>query len=342
MTAYDGPIVDAHHHFWEPRLGYQPWLRPDAAIPFRYGDYTSIKRDYLPPDLLRDAAGFDIVGTVTMETEWVESDPVGEVVYTEGIAQRYGLPTASVAHARLQDDDARAVLEELAEHDLVRAVRQKPGQASSADRAAGSRTLLSDPEWERGFAALADVGLDFELQTAWWQFDEAVSLFRRYPEIAVTINHAGLPSDRSPDGLDGWRRAMSTMAELPNVSAKISGIGVPGMPWTAANQREVVEGVVAAFGTDRVMFASNYPVDSLTATYAEIYGGFIEITAGWSRTEQETAFARNAVRVYRLPERILDPAADPDPAADAGATADAVAAAADPDPAAETDAGLSA
>lgn len=306
MTAYDGPIVDAHHHFWEPRLGFQPWLRPEAAIPFRYGDYSSIKRDYLPPDLLADAAEFDIVGTVTMETEWLEDDPVGEMVYMEGIVERYGLPTACVAHAVLQDEGVEEVLAELASHELVRAVRQKPGQAASAGESQGHTSLLSDPDWQRGFAALAGVGLDFELQTAWWQFDEAIALFERHPDIAVTINHTGLPSDRTPDGLAGWRRAVGSIAALPHVNLKISGIGVPGMAWTSANQRHVVEFAAEAFGPERIMFASNFPVDSLTATYAEIYGGFVEITDGWSRVDQEAAFARNAVRVYRLPEGILE------------------------------------
>jgi predicted TIM-barrel fold metal-dependent hydrolase len=305
MTAYDGPIVDAHHHFWEPRLGFQPWLRPEAAIPFRYGDYESIKRDYLPPDLLRDAAGFDIVGTVTMETEWIESDPVGEMVYMEGLARRFGLPNACVAHALLQEEGVPRILKELASHEIVRAVRQKPGQAPSSEAARGHKTLLSDPAWQRGFAALGEVGLDFELQTAWWQFDEAIALFESHPEIAVTINHTGLPSDRSADGLAGWRKALARIAELPQVALKISGIGVPGMAWTAANQRTVVEYAAEVFGPDRIMFASNFPVDALTATYAEIYGGFVEITSSWSRADQEAAFARNAVRIYRLPEGIL-------------------------------------
>jgi len=305
VTAYGGPIVDAHHHFWEPRLGHQPWLRPDAHIPFRYGDYESIKRDYLPPDLLRDAAGFHLVGTVTMETEWNTDDPVGEMVYTEGVAERFGLPTAAVAHATLEDAGADVVLGELAAHPLVRAVRQKPGQAVSASAADRTTTLLGDPAWQRGFAALAEHGFDFELQTAWWQFDEAARLFERHPEVGVTVNHAGLPSDRSPDAMAGWRRALATMAKLPHVRIKISGIGLTDVPWTAAVNRPVVEYVADVFGPDRIMFASNFPVDSLVATYAEIYGGFVELSSSWSPAEQLAAFAGNAVRFYRLPEGIL-------------------------------------
>lgn len=304
MSRYTGPIVDAHQHFWEPGLGRQPWLREGVAIPFRYGNYEALKRDYLPPDLLKDAAGLDIVGTVTMETEWEESDPVGEIEYTEGIAGRFGLPTAAVAHAPLRDATVRKTLDALAAHDIVRAVRHKPGQAAGPEQASRP-TLLSDPVWQRGFAALAAHGLGFELQTAWWHLDEAAALFARHPRIPVVVNHAALPSDRSPEALAAWRAAIGRIARLPHVSMKISGIGLPGVAWTAENNRPIVEGVTDAFGTDRIMFASNFPVDSLTGSYTDIYGGFLDLTAGWSRAEQLAAFAGNAVRIYRLPETLL-------------------------------------
>lgn len=78
----------------------------------------------------------------------------------------------------------------------------------------------------------------------------------------------------------------------------ISGIGLAGVPWTAANNRRVVEQVMENFGPDRIMFASNFPVDGLTGTYADIYGGYLEITKDWSESEQRAAFIGNAVRHY--------------------------------------------
>ena len=300
MTAYDGPFVDAHHHFWELRLGRQPWLRPEAAIPFRYGSYVSIKCDYLPPDLRRDAAAYHLVGSVTMETEWELDDPLGEMEYTQGLADAYGLPVAAVGHAVLREPDVASVLEGFAARPLVRAVRNKPGQAASAGEADAHPSLLTDPEWQRGFALLPRYGLDFELQVAWWHFEEAYALFARHPEIAVTVNHTGLPADRSREGIEGWASAMRRLAELPHVWCKISGIGLQGVPWTADNNREIVERTAEAFGTERVMFASNFPVDSLAGSYDDIIGGFVEITSGWSPDEQRAAFFGNAVTRYRL------------------------------------------
>ncbi len=305
MGAYSGPIVDAHHHFWEPELGKQPWLRPDVTIPFRYGPYDAIKRSYLPPDLLEDAEGFAIVGTVTMETEWELDDPVGEIVYTEQISEKYGLPNASVAHAVLREPNIESTIEELAGHAIVRGIRNKPGQAGSAAEAVANPSLLMDPQWRRGYALLDKYGLDFELQVAWWHFSEAVDLITSFPETQIIINHAGLPSDRSPEGVAGWTQALRRIAAHDNVAIKISGIGLQGVPWTVANNRPIVETIAEVFGPDRIMFASNFPVDSLAGSYRDIYGGFVEISKNWSPAEQSAAFIGNAVRYYRLPAELL-------------------------------------
>jgi len=81
---------------------------------------------------------------------------------------------------------------------------------------------------------------------------------------------------------------------------KISGIGVPGHEWTVALNRGVVLDTIDIFGVDRCMFASNFPVDGIVASYATIFGGFMEITAGFSPSEREKLFSGNAVRYYRL------------------------------------------
>ncbi|MET4639330.1 amidohydrolase family protein [Mycetocola sp. 2940] len=300
MSRYAGGIVDAHHHFWEPSLGRNPWLLPDAAIPFRYGGYESIKKDYFPDDLLADAAGFRIVGTVTMETEWDLDDPVGEMRHMASIADRFGLPSGAVAHAQLKRGDVEGTLEQLASIPLVRGVRNKPGQAASAATAPATPTLLTDPDWQRGYALLARYGLDFELQTAWWHLDDALTLAQRHPDIPMIVNHTALPVDRSREGIDGWAQALTSIASAPNVSIKISGIGLQGVPWTAENNREIVERTAEIFGPDRIMFASNFPVDGLTGSYADIMGGFVTIAEGWSDDEQRQAFLTNAIRIYRL------------------------------------------
>jgi predicted TIM-barrel fold metal-dependent hydrolase len=307
MPLYDGPVIDAHHHFWQPELGHQPWLRPGVDIGFRYGPYESLKRPYLPQDIRADAdeAGIRLVGTVTMETEWELDDPIGEMEYTAAIAEREGLPDAAVAHAVLQDPGVDSVLEALAEIPLVRGVRHKPGGSASPRDATAHPTLLSDPRWRRGLGLLAAHGLSFDLQVPWWHLPEAVDVLEETPDLSVIVDHAGLPADRSADALAAWQGAMGLLARFPQVTVKVSGIGQRDRPWTADANAPVVRRLLDIFGPDRLMFASNFPVDGLTATYAQIWNGFREIVADCSQAEQTAMFAGTARRVYRLPEELL-------------------------------------
>lgn len=304
---YAGPIIDAHHHFWEPERGRQPWLRPETSIPFRYGNYEVIKRPYLPSHLRRDAEGLNLTGSVSMETEWESGDSVGEMRHTQQVAERFGLPSAAVAHAVLDDPAVDSALEALADMPLVRGIRHKPGGCPRPELAGTSPSKLVDPTWLRGFGRLVNYGLSFDLQVAWWHLAEAAGVAAAHPEQLIILNHAGLPRDRSQAEIEAWRAAIVPLSKHENVVVKISGLGVPGSEWTPNGNRVIVETVAEAFGVERLMFASNFPVDSLVATYHEIYDGFMQLSGSWSETEQHAAFAVNAQRVYRLPDSLANP-----------------------------------
>jgi predicted TIM-barrel fold metal-dependent hydrolase len=87
-------IIDAHHHFWDPDLNYYPWLRDEPMIPFRYGDYSSLKKPFMPDDYFAAAKGHKVVKTVTMEGEWDPSDPAGETTWIQAVAAEHGVPHA--------------------------------------------------------------------------------------------------------------------------------------------------------------------------------------------------------------------------------------------------------
>jgi predicted TIM-barrel fold metal-dependent hydrolase len=138
------------------------------------------------------------------------------------------------------------------------------------------------------------------LQTPWWNLHEAAALARDFPTTTIVLNHTGLPSDRSEAGLAGWRSAMAKLAVQPNVRVKISGLGQPGRPWTAAANGWIVRQTIALFGADRCMFASNFPVDSLCAGFTTIFDGFREIAADLPMAAQARLFCRTAQEVYRM------------------------------------------
>ena len=296
-------LVDAHHHFWDLERNYLPWLRDEPPIPFRYGDYSALRRNYLPADYAWDTAGFTIEGSVYVEAEWDRSDPVAETRWVQALADQVGLPSAIVAHAALDRPDVAEVLAAHATFPLVRGIRHKPAAAGSPDAVErGAPGSMGDPAWRQGYALLERHVLSFDLQTPWWHLVEAAELATAFPGTQIILNHTGLPADRSAAGLDGWRRAMATLAECPNVAVKISGIGLPGRPWTVADNGPIVRTVINLFGVDRAMFASNYPVDGLVASFATIFDGFLEITADLPLADREKLFAANARSFYRLPD----------------------------------------
>ncbi len=299
-VIYEGPIVDAHHHFWDPQNNPHPWLRPEVNIPFRYGDYNAIKRRYFPEDYLADTAGHNVVQSVYIETEWEPSDPLGETRFVTQLADLAGYPNAVVAQAWLHHDNADEILKAQAAFPLVRSVRHKPGGPERPGDVGKQATLMSDAAWRNGYARLADAGLHFDLQTPWWNLPEAARLARDFPGTTILLNHTGLPQDRSEAGLAQWREAMAGFAQCPNVAVKISGIGVRGVPWTVEANEWIVRQVIDLFGADRAMFASNFPVDGLCASFNTIFSGFKTIVSNLPESVQMKLFHDNARRYYRI------------------------------------------
>jgi predicted TIM-barrel fold metal-dependent hydrolase len=294
-------IVDAHQHFWDLSRNYHPWLCDPEPIPFRYGDYSVLRRSYMPPDYRQDAGRFEVVGSVYIEAEWDPKDPIGETRWVEEVAAQYGLPTACVAQAWLDRADADKVLAAHGDRQIVRGIRHKPRSAASrVDARRGEPGSMDDPAWRRGYALLAGHALSFDLQTPWWHLAAAADLARDFAETPIIINHTALPSDRSPEGLAGWRAGLETAAACPNVALKISGLGRPDLPWTVEANGPVIRDAIRIFGVDRCMFASNYPVDRLAGSFETIFAGFAAAVADLSDADRTKLFHDNAVRIYRL------------------------------------------
>lgn len=296
------PIVDAHMHFWNPQENYHPWLSDEPPIPFRYGDYRSIRRPFLPQDYRAQVGEHRVVGTVYMEAEWDPTDPLGEARWIHELAAASGWPNAMIGQAWLDREDIGVQLAALARMSRVRGVRHKPAVLPQEDyrpdhRLAGS---MRCPRWQRGYAALAQHGLICELQTPWWHLPDLLPLLEQYPQVQVVINHAGVPGDREAATLWGWREAMARLAEFPQVSVKISGLGIPGRRWALEDNRQVIEQLLTLFGPERCLFASNFPVDSLVTDLASLWAAFKQLCVDFSPRQRLNLFSENAIRLYGL------------------------------------------
>jgi len=300
-TTDDFPIVDPHQHFWDLGRNYYPWLCDPKPVPFRYGDYSPLKRNYLPPDYLRDAGALKIVKTVHVQANWDPTDPAAETRWLTEVAREYGYPHAAVGAAYFNREDNAEVLAKHAKSALTRGVRNFPASTETpAQEARGAAGSMDDPKWRDGYALLEKYGFSFDLQTPWWHFDAAAALARDFPKVQMIIVHAGMPADRSAEALAAWRAALETVANEPNVAIKISGIGRAGLPWTLTANGGIIRDAINIFGPERAMFASNYPVDSLAGSFQMIYGGFRAAVSNRQIEERRMLFHDNAVRIYRL------------------------------------------
>jgi L-fuconolactonase len=148
--------------------------------------------------------------------------------------------------------------------------------------------------------ALAAANLSFDLVTLPHQLPAAVIAAQSVPELSFVLDHLGGPPAGSQEGTNGpWAAAIRSLAALPNVTCKLSGIHTS--PARPSDLRPYYEAVLAAFGPDRLMFGTDWPVSSLEATYGEVCDLYRELTAQLSPTEQELIFDRTARRVYQLP-----------------------------------------
>ena len=128
----------------------------------------------------------------------------------------------------------------------------------------------------------------------------AAIIAARHPDVPMVVNHAGLPTDRDAEGMERWRTGLRLLAAQPQVSMKISGLGITDRAWTTESIRPVVLECIDAFGTERAMFASDFPVEKVHGTFDAFFSAFDAITADFTADERDRLFARNAEAIYRI------------------------------------------
>lgn len=302
-AGQDLPIIDAHHHLWQLEGGplHYPWLQDTKAHEFFLGEYGSLKRDYLPPDYRRDAAGHHIVKTVHVEAECRRDQQVAETRWLTAVNARYGMPHAVVAHAWFHTADAEEILAQQKSFPLVRGIRSKPVTSRRpGESVAGADGSMQDPKWLAGFRLLRKFGLPWDLRVPTWHLAEAALVVRANPDIPVVLNHSGFPWDRSEAGLAMWRQGMKALAACEQVCCKLSCLCLPEGPWDYEDNRRIVLEAIEIFGSDRCMFASNFPVDGLRVTFDRMFRDFRRITGELSASDRRKLFHDNAAKFYRL------------------------------------------
>ena len=289
------PFIETHHHLWARDRFKYDWLTDPGWDGHNalLGDYKMIRTDIgLPWRFFKEFYGQNVIGSVHVEAAYAGPDPVEETAWLEEVAQEFGMPNAIVAFADIEKDGAEAELDRhLAASPRVRGIRIR-AHPDDPDTAA----------FKKGYAALGARGLSYELNASPGKLISGRNVAKAYPDIQVILGHAGFPVQRDAEYFELWKREMSALGEAENVACKISGFAMADNHWTVDSIRPWVLHCIEAFGVDRSMFGTNWPVDILYATYLEQVDAYRQIIAdaGFSRDDQEKMLHRNAQRFYKL------------------------------------------
>jgi L-fuconolactonase len=281
-------IVDAHVHLWDPsRTDWYPYLSRNQAS-LNMGDVSGMSRRFDVPSYRAETAGWNVVKLVNVAAA-TGGHSVDETLELERRADVDGHPDAIIGGLPATDTitDAIAALDRQLQASRFRGVRPM-GAAESA---------LPATEVLR---ALADRDLVYEVMTHPDQLVDTARGLEQHDDLVVVIEHTGWPRNASDAERALWEQGVDALAALgDNVLCKLSGLAMPLGSMAVEALRPWLDYAIDAFGVDRCLFASNFPVDAMHGTFDELYGTFSTVTAGLDADARDKLFAANAERVYR-------------------------------------------
>jgi predicted TIM-barrel fold metal-dependent hydrolase len=313
------PICDPHHHLWDfPTNRY--------LLPELLGDIGSghnVERTVF----VECTAFYRAEGPPAQRV-------IGETEFVNGAAAmaasgRYGKALACAGIVGYADLTSGAAVEPvLAAHVAAgngrfRGIRHAAGWDASDDvqnsHTKPPQQLYRRPEFRQGFARLRQFGLSFDVWLYHPQLDDVTDLARAFPDQPMVLDHVGGPlgigpyAGRQAEIFPHWQRSIRALAQCPNVHVKLGGLGMkicgfefhkraapPSSEDLAARWRPYVETCIAAFGAERCMFESNFPVDKVSGSYAVLWNAFKRLASGASPSEKAALFRDTAMRFYRL------------------------------------------
>jgi L-fuconolactonase len=286
-------VVDAHVHLWDPaRTDWYPYLsRPEqlgeegitrerASGMFRRFDADTYRAE---------SARWNVEKFVNVAAA-TGPNSIDETLELNRNAERNGGPTAIIGGLPPTETAAEAV--ELLDRQMA------------APRFRGIRPMgpLGDPVPDDAvLGVLRDRRLVFELMAHPDQLESASARLAAFPDLTVVVEHTGWPRQNSDEERALWQDGISALAALgEHVVCKLSGLSMPFGTMAADTIGPWLEFALHAFGVDRCMFASNFPVDSTAGSFDDLYSTFSEVTAGLDPQSREKVFATTAERIYRI------------------------------------------
>lgn len=277
------PRIDSHQHFWRYSAAEYGWIdEPMAAL----------RRDFLPADLKPRLDGAGLDGCIAVQAP----QTLAETRFLLDLAKHHPWIRGVVGWVDLQSPEVDRQLREFSRNPRFVGVRHI-AQAEPDPR------FLVGEAFQRGLAALAPYDLVYDLLVFPHQLPAAIELVDRFPGQRFVLDHAAKPALRTGD-LATWATSIAALARHRNVSCKVSGLVTEAdwATWTPAGLHPAFATVRDAFGPDRLLFGSDWPV----CLCASDYQRWVDTVQGWCAdlpaADQDAVFGGNALQLYRLPK----------------------------------------
>jgi len=274
-----GQMIDAHQHYWRYDAAQYDWIDDSMA---------ALRRDFLPPDAKREMDAHDVAGCVAVQAR----QSLDETRWLLDLADRYAFIRGVVGWIDLQGD-VDAQLDPLVSRPALVGVRHiVQGEADG---------FLERPAFLAGIARLERPGLAYDILVFARQLPAAVAFARRFPRQRFVLDHLGKPDVRGGE-LETWHRHLEAMAALPNVCCKLSGLVTEAdwRAWTPARLRPYLDAALDAFGPERLMVGSDWPVCLVAATYAETLALVRDAIGEYSTDERHRMLSGTAMDFWNL------------------------------------------
>jgi len=272
--------IDSHQHFWAINDTDYVWMGEA---------HTAIKRDFLPTDLrpLLDAAGLD--GCVAVQARQM----IGETEWLLALAEKHDWIRGVVGWLPLLENAGEPWLEKFASHPKLAGVRHVVHDEPDDD------FILRD-DFNAGIRRLASHGLVYDILIFAKHLPQTVTFVDRHPNQPFVVDHIAKPCIRKDVFDEAWAAGIRQLAKRENVSCKVSGMvtEVRDGEWDTELLRPYFETVLEAFGAQRIMFGSDWPVCLLRAPYCDWVRTAEELVSPLSPEEQAAFWGGNAGRVY--------------------------------------------
>jgi len=272
--------IDSHQHFWRYTPAEYPWMKPE----------WSIRRDFLPPDLAPLLRAAELDGCVAVQAQ----QTVAEARWLLTLADAHPIIKGVVGWVDLQSDRVEEQLAELARHPRFVGVRHVV-QDEPDDN------FVLRPAFQRGIGKLRQFNLAYDLLVFPKQLPATIQLVANFPEQRFVLDHIAKPPIAAGT-LSPWREQIRELAKAPNVWCKVSGMVTEAKwdSWREEDFRPYLDVVFEAFGVERLMFGTDWPVATLAGTYQEVH----QLAAGYVRNltaeQQARFFGGSATEFYRL------------------------------------------